>query len=241
MAAAQKPGLRVGDYVLISAEGKTARVRVVGIVEEIGSSGVVYLPNSAFRARFAEPRLARITTHARTSTDRQRVIIELERELARSRAPVEVVMPFAELRTAVGDHVLILVRALVVLSCVLGFVGLLGLSSAIAAAVVERSREIGVMKAVGATQSRILRLFLSEGMVTAGLSAGFSMLLALPLSAWVEAELGRLGFLAPLPFVVSSSAAAAWLGLVLVASLLTTWVPARRAARVSVREAIAHV
>jgi putative ABC transport system permease protein len=241
VAAAQKPDLRVGDDVLISAEDKTARVQVVGIVEEVGSPGVVYLPKAAFRERFAEPRLARITTHAQTAVDRQRVIAELERELSRTNAPVEVVMPFAELRTAVGDHVLILVRALAVLACVLGCVGLLGLSSAIGAAVVERSREIAVMKAVGATQSRILRLFLSEGTLTAGLSAGLATLLALPLSAWVEGELGRLGFLAPLPFVVSSSAAAGWLGLVLVASVLTTWLPARSAARVSVREAIAHV
>jgi putative ABC transport system permease protein len=241
VAAAQKPGLHVGDHVLISAEGRTADVKVVGIVEEIGSPGVVYLPKATFRARFAEPRVARVTLHAQTPLNRQRAVAELELALARANASVEFVMPFAELRTAVGDHVLILVRALVALACVLGVVGLLGLSSAIGAAVIERSREIGVMKAVGASQSRILRLFLSEGVVTAALSAGFAMLLSLPLSALVEAQLGRLGFLAPLPFVVSFAAAAGWLGVVLVASLLTTWLPARRAARVSVREAIAHV
>ena len=88
---------------------------------------------------------------------------------------------------------------------------------------------------------RILRDILSEGVLTAGLSAALALLLALPLAALVEAHLGRLGFLAPLPFVVSLSGAALWTALVLLASLLATWLPARRAAAISVREAIAHV
>jgi putative ABC transport system permease protein len=241
MAAAQRPGLHIGDQVVLSADGRTANVTVVGIVEEIGSSGVVYLPQETFRAHFGEPRLARLTTRAQTTVDRRRVTTDVELELARVNASVEVVMPFAELRTAVGDHVLILVRALLALAGVIGCVGLLGLSSAIGAAVVERSREIGVMKALGATRSQILQLFLTEGVLTGALGAVFALLLALPLSALVEAGLGQLGFLAPLPFVVSFAAAAGWLGLVFVASLLATWLPARRAATVSVREAIAHV
>jgi putative ABC transport system permease protein len=145
------------------------------------------------------------------------------------------------LRTAVGDHVVVLVNALIALAAVLGCVGLLGLSSSMTTAVVERTREIGVMKAMGAVRRRILGDILAEGVLTAGLSAALALLLALPLAALVEAHLGRLGFLAPLPFFVSLSGAALWTGLVLVASVLATWLPARRAAAISVREAIAHV
>jgi putative ABC transport system permease protein len=214
---------------------------VVGIVEEIGAAGVVYLSRTAFEARFGAPRLARLTTASNSGAERNLAITAIERELLRAGASVQVVMSFAELRTAVGDHVVVLVDALIALAAVLGCVGLLGLSSSMTTAVVERTREIGVMKAIGAGRRRILSDILSEGVLTAGISAILAFLLALPLAALVEAHLGRLGFLAPLPFVVSLSGAALWTLLVLIASLLATWLPARRAAAIPVREAIAHV
>jgi putative ABC transport system permease protein len=241
VAAAQRPGVRVGDRLLVSAEGAVADVRVLGIVEEIGSAGVVYLTRAAFETRFGAPRLARLAMAVSSPEERRRAIAQVERELARAGASVEVVMPFAELRTAVGDHVVVLVNALVALAAVLGCVGLLGLSSSMTTAVVERTREIGVMKAMGALRRRILSAILAEGVLTAALSAVLALLLSLPLAAFVEVHLGRLGFLAPLPFVVSLGGAALWTVLVLVTSALASWFPARRAARISVREAISQV
>jgi putative ABC transport system permease protein len=86
-----------------------------------------------------------------------------------------------------------------------------------------------------------LRLFLTEGLLTAVTSAAVALLPALPLTALVESVIGRLGFLAPLPFVVSSVAFVGWLALVSVFSLVATWLPARRAAGISVREAISQL
>ena len=87
----------------------------------------------------------------------------------------------------------------------------------------------------------MLRLILAEGLLTAVTSALLALVLTLPLTALVESTIGRLGFLAPLPFVVSTSAWAGWLLLVSAFSLLATWLPARRAATISVAEAIARL
>ena len=241
VAAAQNPKASVGSRVLVSAEGKTSSVRVVGIVEEVGSAGVVYMNRPRFEANFGPPRMARIVTEAVSAPQRAEIIRRVEGALSDSDAPVEAVLPFAELRTAVGDHVLILMRALVALACVLAAVGLLGLASAMTTAVVERAREIGVMKAVGATSGRILRQILAEGLLTAVTSVALSLLLTLPLTAGVESMIGRLGFLAPLPFVVSAGAFVSWFVLVSVFSLVATWIPARRAAAISVKEAMVQL
>lgn len=238
VAAAQNPAARVGGRALVSVAGRSLPVKVVGVVEEVGSAGVVYMNRAQFEASFGPARLARVVTQAASATQRAEVIRHIEDTLASSNAPVEAVLPFAELRTAVGDHVMILVRALVALACVLACVGLLGLMSAMTTAVLERTREIGVMKALGATSGRVLRSILAEGLLTAVTSAALALLLALPLTALVESLIGRLGFLAPLPFVLSAVGAAAWLLLVSVFSLIATWLPARRAAGISVREAI---
>lgn len=238
VAAAQNPSAGIGARVLLSAEGRILPVKVVGIVEEVGSAGVVYLNRSHFEVSFGAPRLARVVTTASAAADRAEVIRRVDDLLLSSAAPVEAVLPFAELRTAVGDHVIILVRALVVLAGVLAAVGLLGLTSAMSTAVLERTREIGVMKALGATSGRVLRSFLAEGVLTALSSGALAVLVTLPLTAFVESMLGRLGFLAPLPFVVSTSAVVGWFGLVSLFAVLATWLPAQRAARISVREAI---
>lgn len=241
VAAAQNPSARVGTPITVSAEGRTVQVRVVGIVEEVGSAGVVYMSRAFFEAHFGQPRLARVATVAASAEQRTEVIRGVEQALALSHAPVEAVLPFSELRTAVGDHVIILVRALVALAGVLACVGLLGLTSAMTTAVLERAREIGVMRAVGATSGRVLRLILAEGLLTAACSTLVAFALTLPLTALVESTIGRLGFLAPLPFVVSTGAFLGWVGLVSAFSLVATWLPARRAAGISVREAIAQV
>jgi putative ABC transport system permease protein len=241
VAAAQNAGATVGARLLLSADGKTLPVRVVGVVEEVGSAGVVYLNRAHFEAGFGPPRLARVVTHATSAGERAEIIRHVEDVLASGNAPVEAVLPFAELRTAVGDHVMILVRALVALACVLAAVGLLGLTSTMTTAVIERTREIGVMKAVGATSGRVLRLILAEGVLTAIASTVLAFLLTLPVTALVESMIGRLGFLAPLPFVVSTTAVVSWVLLVTAFSLLATWLPARRAAGISVREAVSEL
>jgi putative ABC transport system permease protein len=63
---------------------------------------------------------------------------------------------------------------------------------------------------------------------------------SIPLTLLVDALVGSLGFLAPLPLVVSPYAAALWLAIVIAASWLATLLPARRAGRMSVREALAQ-
>lgn len=241
VAAAQNPGATVGARLLLSADGRTLPARVVGVVEEVGSAGVVYMNRAHFEASFGPPRLARVVTDATSATGRAEIIRHVEDVLASGNAPVEAVLPFAELRTAVGDHVMILVRALVALACVLAAVGLLGLTSTMTTTVIERTREIGVMKAVGATSGRVLRLILAEGVLTAIASALLAFLVTLPVTALVESMIGRLGFLAPLPFVVSTTAVLSWLLLVIAFSLLATWLPARRAAGISVREAVSQL
>jgi len=62
-------------------------------------------------------------------------------------ARVASVVPFGLLRSALDDHVLVLTRAAIALAAIIALVGLLGLGAAMGISVLERTREIGVMKA----------------------------------------------------------------------------------------------
>lgn len=244
MAAAQSGGLRVGDEVLLSLDGHASAFDVVGIVEEVGSAAVAYLLPRVLGQMLgtgAKARVARIVTDAQTPGERALVIRRIEHELAARQVGVEVAIPFSELRTAVGDHVIILIRALLAMAASLATVGVLGLGSTLGVSVLERTRELGVRKALGATAARVRRLILGEAFVTAGVSFVLATLASLPLSWLVCSVIGKLGFLAPLPFAVAPLGIALWLGLSLVGALLATLGPARRAANMTVREALIQI
>jgi putative ABC transport system permease protein len=126
---------------------------------------------------------------------------------------------------------------LVSAAVLLAAIGGLGLASMMTIAVVERTREIGVMKAIGAVPGVIIRMIVAEGLFVAGLSWIASILASLPLIYGI----GRLGasiFGMPLPFILAWPAALFWLGLVMTISVLASIVPALRASRLVVRQAL---
>ncbi len=239
--AAQLSGKRVGDEVTVSIGGRPSTWHVVGVVEEIGAAGVVYAADSAFGAAAGTPgqgRLLRVRTSAASPAGRADAIRAIEAALGGAGASVQSVLPLAELRTAMGDHVLVLVRMLEALAGILGLVGLLGLVSAMSVSVVERTRELAVMKTLGATPARLARLLLAEALAIAGLAYVAGCALSVPLTLLVDRIVGNLGFLAPLPLVLSPGAAGAWLAIGAAGTVLATVIPARRAAGLSIREAL---
>jgi len=238
-AQANAAGVGVGERVWLSLDGQRSNWRVVGVVEEIGSAGVAYVTDSAFSRVMGtrgRARMLRIVTRAQTAPERQAAIRSIDD--ASAAAEVELVTPLSELRTAVGDHVVILMRALLAMAVVMAIVGALGLGSTLGTSVVERTRELGVMKALGATPARISRLIVAEAAFITALSFVFALTASVPLTFAVDWLVGNLGFLAPLPLVIGVSPAFVWLVLSAVVGLSASWLPARRAAALSVREAL---
>jgi putative ABC transport system permease protein len=105
-------------------------------------------------------------------------------------------------------------------------------------AVLARTRELAVLRAVGATGRQLQRTLLIEALLVAALSLTAAAVFGGTLALVVGRIIGELSFKLPLPWTFSGSALAVWGVGVLVLTLLATWGPARRAARLSVREAL---
>ena len=82
--------------------------------------------------------------------------------------------------------------------------------------VLERTREIGVLRAIGAANRDVLRIVVAEGILIGTLSWCIALALSWPVSAWISYNFGMTFFDAPLEFIVSPTGSAAWLGLVAV-------------------------
>lgn len=237
MAVSQTPGTRVGDPITLSLAGRPTRWRVVGIVEEVGSPGIAYVTDTAF-ARVAgtvgKVRLLRVATAAESPAARTAIIRAIERQLAEEQVSVEEVIPLSVLRTAMGDHVAVLIRMLLAMAALMGTVGMLGLASTMGTSVLERTREIGVMKTIGATPRQIARLVVGEALFVGVLSWGVAAMAAVPLTALVGQMVGMLSFRVRLPLVVDVKTMAAWLALVAAGAAVATLLPARHASRLTV-------
>jgi putative ABC transport system permease protein len=237
---AQAKGAQVGDRIPLSLDGVASEWTIVGIVEEVGSPAAAYVTDAAFgRVTGTEgrARMLRIVV----SGDVDAVLRDVEAALDGAGVGVETAIPLAELRTAVGDHIGILIRALVGMAVVMGVVGGLGLGSAMSVSVLERTREIGVMKTIGATPRRIGSAIVGEALAIGAMSWGLAVVAAAPLTWAVDTLIGNLGFLAPLPFVMAGGPAVLWGGLVAVLSVLSTGLPAWRASRMSIRDALVQL
>ncbi len=122
------------------------------------------------------------------------------------------------------------------ISIVTILVGGIGLFSVLLISVRERVREIGIMKALGADDGHIRRLFLAESLTLAltgavvGIGAGAGLIV---LTKWIGAQFGK-QFAIPLHWPGAAFA----LAFALAVGLLFGWYPARRAARLDPIEAI---
>ncbi len=114
------------------------------------------------------------------------------------------------------------------------FVGLsvaFGIASVLVVSVVQKSREIGILRAMGITRGQVMRVFLLQGgLLGLGGALGGAMLGALALTAWQKLMLSADG--TPMFALVFSGALFGWtLALATLTGLLAAVAPARRAAR----------
>jgi putative ABC transport system permease protein len=130
-----------------------------------------------------------------------------------------------------------LLLAMAALSSLVGGIGLMGTMSI---NVVERRREIGVMRATGATAATIAGIFCSEGMVLGALSWLFAVPLSYPGARLLSDVVGNELLNLPLEFSYSIEGMVLWLVIAMIISAVASLWPALSAARVSVREALAY-
>ncbi|MFQ5654685.1 MAG: ABC transporter permease [Planctomycetota bacterium] len=112
-------------------------------------------------------------------------------------------------------------------------VGAIGILTMMWISVGERTREIGLMRAIGATARQVERLFLAEASILAGIGGGVGLAGGLGIGALLRLLVPGLPVHTPLAYVLAALAVS------LVTGLLSGVLPARRAARLDPIEALA--
>jgi putative ABC transport system permease protein len=231
-------GARVGDRIALRVDDRPVSVQVVGIVQQTMSPAAIHISPAGFAQAVARPgrtAVLRIALADRSGVESAGAAV-VER-LERAGSAVKLLMTERRFAAAQGGHILVLVYALATIAILMAAVGLLGLASALGTSVVERIREFGVMRALGARSAQIRRSLLAEGVIVCLLSVLLSIVLVLPLASIVGRLLARISA-QPLAWLPGPSAVLAWTCLVLPCALLASWWPAQRASTWQIRETL---
>ncbi|MGY1718734.1 FtsX-like permease family protein [Blastococcus sp. SYSU DS0552] len=235
---AAERGLSVGDSLALTLpRDGDQRLRVVGLMADdsaraLSTSYVISL--DTYAAHFSENVDATVYVALADGTDPAHARTALRTAVADF--PNAEVLDQAEAaagRAAAVDQVLGLITVL------LGFavcIALLGITNTLALSIVERTREIGLLRAVGMTRAQLSSMVRAEAALIAAVAAVVGIGLGLGLAAATLAGLsGDNSFVMEVPVVRLLAVAA----VTVLAGLAAGLLPARRAARLDVLTAIA--
>jgi putative ABC transport system permease protein len=242
-ARSMKPGVKIGDEVQLTVNGVLHKWRVVGFTQDVGSPATAYVSLDVFSllsGTVGATKMIRIAYQERSKEYASRKNKEVETLLEREKISVSSTMPVWLLHNAIAAHMRVLVNSLLAMAVLMALVGTPGLTSAMSMNIMERTREIGVMRAIGATPRIIRNLVVWEGVLTGALSILPAFILSIALSAYLGRFIGHMAFRTPLSLTISVIALLIWIAIIIAGSYAATVLPARRAIKLSTREALAY-
>ena len=238
------PSLKPGDPILLKINGHEETWEVIGLFKFVGQEGVfAYIP-----LEYA----AQITNLPNRSSSFRVVTMQHDRmsqdlmaeKLDRFFRDEGFKVRKAESGLASLDSALesldILVAFLLIMAVLTAIVGAMGLTGTMGMNVLERTREIGIMRAIGADDRAVMRTIIAEGFVIGTLSFILAIGVSIPFTYGLSYIVSLAVFETPIDVVFTFLGYAIWFGLVLLLSVIGSILPARSAARLTIREVLAY-
>ncbi|MFN2111388.1 MAG: ABC transporter permease [Anaerolineae bacterium] len=242
LAMKEEPDIEVGSEIVLKIMGRERTYRVVGvcmgILMPMGYAPYPYIARTTGQVGLGGAALIQTERHNAEAITATAAAVEahFERVGLRVSDTQTVIGEREEAGTSFG----IIIALLMVMAVLLALVGGLGLMGSMSINVLERAREIGVLRAIGAPNRGVAQVFIVEGVTIGALSWAFGTVLALPLGRLLSDAVGLPLMGAPLSFSFSTLGVWIWLGVVVILSILASALPARNASRLTVREVLAY-
>lgn len=236
-----EPSIQLDAEVELQIDGKPTRWRVVGVVDA-GPQALAYAPAAALDAARGGVLASTLLVKLASSEPAARLdtILRLRAALDGAGFAVAGSEVMRETRRVFEDHLLMVVQFLGVMAWAMIAIGGIGLASTMSLGVLERTREIGVMRAIGASDRAIMTLVQAEGLVVCALAWLASLALSMPIGYVLADAFGRVMFAVPMRAWPNADGAFAWAAMLGVVSIVACAWPARRAVRMPAARALGH-
>jgi len=241
------PDLKPGDQIKMKISGEERTVTVIGFFQMAGKSSG-YLAYTTYE-------YLSVVTHQNNRANSFHVVatqnnMSLEQQNALGRAiethlkdygfRVAEVEAGRSLTADTAGGLNILTGFLLIMAILIAVVGSIGLAGTMSLNVLERTREIGIIRAIGASDRSVMELVMVEGLLIGLMSWILGVLLALPVSSLMANAIILALFGATADFSFTPIGVILWLVVVVILSVLASVGPARNATRLTIREVLAY-
>ena len=237
-----EPDIELGDVVILKVDGRKRPFTVIGFsigaifpMAQANYETIAYISGSTGQATTALVALAQQDESFINATS-----TKLEAHFKQAGIRVSNVQTILGERKEIASSFNIIISLLLFMAGLLALVGGLGLMGTMSINVLERTREIGVLRAIGAPNQGVATVFIREGVAIGLLSWLLALLSAIPLSKLLSDAVGIPLTGSSLVYTFSATGVWLWLLLVVFLSALASFVPARNASRLTVREVLAY-
>ena len=237
-AAAVSLGATIGDEVELMTPTGPQLYRVVGVGGDYLNAKIttVYISHDNIAADFNRTEDVLIQANLAAGADRAAVEADLKAALR----------DFPQFRLIAGqeyiDENLALFEsvfaALYVLVLFLAVPSVIAMVNTLAIGVIERTREIGMLRAVGSTRGQVRRVVLAEALILAALGTIFGILAGLYLGYMGVAALEAFGY--PMTYIFPTTGVIIALVAGIVFGVLAAIIPARQASRLEIVQALRY-
>jgi putative ABC transport system permease protein len=238
------PNLKPGDFLPLRVKGRTEQWEVIGIFKFVGREGILgyvpldYVAQITDMANQSTSFRVVINDHSRASQDAMAQKLDLYFRDAGFKVRSSQ-SGLASLDTA-SESLDTLVVFLLIMAVLTAIVGSMGLTGTMGMNVLERTREIGITRAIGADDRAVMRTVIAEGVVIGMISFALAILLSIPFTYLLSTIVSLAVFETPIATHFTVEGYAIWLGLVLALSAVASILPARNAATLTIREVLAY-
>ena len=240
------PDLEPGDTLMVEITGnREEEWEVVGIFSFVDMLGdpmayanfefvadKVNLPNQATSFR--------LTTEVTEGASLQTLIQRIDRQLTDRGYAIKSILAGDVMRESATTGVNTLVIFLLIMAILTAFVGSIGLMGTMSINVLERTREIGVMRTIGAVDFVVMQSVIIEGLVIGLITWVLAIGLSYPISSALLTIIGKAMAGATFSLIYTPLGVVIWLAVVIVLSIIASIMPARNAARLTINEVLAY-
>lgn len=245
---AAKGKYRVGDPVRVATNGPVKEYTLSGVFTTedgaVNAGGSLVLFDTATAQKlYLEPGVFKNATVASTAGASDRELVDAIVPLLPEEATAQTGKALAdEQARQIESGLTSLNTMLLAFAGIALFVGIFLIANTFTMLVAQRTRELALMRAIGATRRQVKRSVLIEAAVVGALASVIGFALGLGLATGLRSAMGRLGGKIPAgPLIVSPTAVVSAFAVGVVITILAAWLPARRAAKIAPVAAMSSV
>ena len=239
------PALQPGQILRLKINGKEDDWKVVGIFKFVGQQGTIAYGTYGYISRYTNLvdqsiSYRVVSSGGHDAASQQKLAEGLDKYFRDQGFHVTEARSGKSTLATASESLDILVTFLLVMAMLTASVGSMGLAGTMGMNVLERTREIGIMRSIGAVDLEIMRTVIVEGVVIGLISWFLGMLLSFPFTYLLSTIVNLAVFNSPVDVHFTWVGYLIWLAVVLVLSALASVLPARNAASLTIREVLAY-